>query len=104
RAPEGHVEPEEAVPQIVDGRGEDDDCHTPPRQMEAARAAEPDDGHRAGRRRAASRPPRLDDEDTERDRARDDDGCVGHNVWGDPERIAPDDEVPADVPADAPAS
>ena len=105
RAPEGHVEPEEAVPQIVDGRGEDDDRHTPPRQMEAARAAEPGDRHacRPTPRRLAPATSRRRGRRTRSAHATTT-ASVGHDVRGDPERIAPDDEVPADVPADAPAS
>src|SRR5439155_7129450 len=34
-APEGHVEPEETMPEVVDRRGQDDDRHAPPGQVKA---------------------------------------------------------------------
>jgi len=104
RAPQRHVDAEQTVPQVVDRRRQDDDRHAPPRQMKAARAAEPGDGDGARQRRSTSRPPRLHDKDAERDDGRGGHGDVGHEMRGDPEGVAADHEVPADVPPDTPAT
>ena len=104
RAPERHVEPEEPVPEIVDRRRQDDDRHTPPRQMETASSAKPGDGDRVQCSDGFPLAPCLDDEDAERDHGRDNDRGVRHDVGRDPERIAADDQMPADVPAHAPGA
>ena len=104
QAPEGHVDPEEAVPQVVDGRGEDGNGDAPPRQVKATRPGEAHDRLGVWRRRSTPRPPRLQRQDAERDDRGRGDGGVRHHVGSDPERIAADQQVPADVPAHAPAA
>ena len=104
RAPQRHVDAEQTVPQVVDRRRQEHDRHAPPRQVKAASATEPGYRDGVGRRRFASRSPRLRDKDTERDHGGGGHGDVGHEMRGDPEGVPADHEVPADVPADAPAA
>ena len=56
RAPQGHVDPEQPVPEIVDRRGDDRERDAPPREVIAARADEAGDPERVGGGSTAPRP------------------------------------------------
>src|SRR5262249_18814852 len=88
RAPEGHVQPEQAMPEVVDRRGQDNEDQAQCGQPESAR-------------RPDAAPP-LVREDAPSEREADDHAAVDHEVRRDPERVAPDGHVPLDVPGESP--
>src|SRR6266849_6391480 len=80
RAPEGHVDAEEPVPEVVDRRRQDDEDEPQDRQAESTSGCD-------------SLPP-LERENAATEDAPTDDARVDHEVRGDPERVAPDRQVP----------
>jgi hypothetical protein len=103
RAPQRHVETEQAVPQVVDRRGQDHEGDAPGGQVNAAEGRQPQD--RDGPARAGA-PPRghgVAREDRDGDEQGDGDAAVHHQVGRDPERVPTDQQVPLDVPGESPA-
>jgi hypothetical protein len=88
RAPERHVEPEEAMPQIVDRRRQHDEHEAQARKQKAARARDV--------------PAPLVGKNAPGEEQAHDDARVDHQVRGDPERVAADRHVPLDVPREPP--
>ena len=103
RAPQGHVDSKETVPEVVDRRRENGQRDPARRQEKAGRAADPEDALGTfGRAAGAPVPERVTRQHAEA--GQDDEGhpAVGHDVRRNPERVAADPHVPHDVPLHAP--
>ena len=94
------------MPEIVDGGGEHRQRDAPGREVKAPRArqAEESDRDAVGAGPAAPGEEALPGDDPPAQEHGEPDARIRHQVRRDPERVAPDQDMPLDVPLDAPAA
>jgi len=104
RAPQGHVDSEQTVPEIVDRGGQHGQRDSARGQQKTGRAREPEHALRSFRGAARAQvAKRVVREHAEAGQHEDRHPRISHDVGRDPERVTADLHVPLDVPLHAPA-